>query len=34
MTNVKAPSSEAISTYQSLSELGELDKAYVFYIPI
>lgn len=34
MTNVRAPSSEAISTYQSLSELGELDKAYVFYIPI
>lgn len=34
MTNVRAPSSEAISTYQSLSEIGELEKTYVFYIPV
>ena len=34
MTNVRAPSSEAVSTYRSLAELNKLDEAYIFYIPV
>ena len=34
MTNILAPASESLSTYDSYSELGLLNKAYVFKIPV
>ncbi len=34
MTNVAAPSSEAKTTYNSYKNLGVLDSAFVFYIPV
>ena len=34
MTNILAPASESLSTYDSYSELKLLDKAYVFKIPV
>ena len=34
MTNILAPASESLSTYDSYSSLGLLDKAYVFKIPV
>lgn len=34
MTNVAAPSSEAISTYNAYKKLGLLESSFVFYIPV
>lgn len=34
MTNVEAPRSEAVSTYNSYKSLGTLDNEYTFYIPV
>ena len=34
MTNILAPASESLSTYNSYSSLKLLDKAYVFKIPV
>ncbi len=34
MTNISAPASESLSTYESYSELKLLNKAYVFKIPV
>ena len=34
MTNVEAPRSEAVSTYNSYKSLGTLDDEYTFYIPV
>ena len=34
MTNIAAPSSEATSTYNSYKNLGLLDSAFAFYIPV
>ena len=34
MTNIAAPSSEAITTYRSYSTYGLLDSGFIFYIPV
>lgn len=34
MTNIAAPSSEAVSTYRTYSNIGILDSGFAFYIPV